>query len=253
MKETVKYNIEAIINQKMKQLNRSDLFREPLVGISDADDLRYGRLKEIIGPWHLNPDEILANAQSVISYYIPFTKHVSTDPKKRQNGSYVWSEAYQEINVYFDTINQSIVDYLKENGYDATGIKATHTYDPATMQCQFSHRSAAVIAGLGDFGFNRLVITSRGSGGRFCSVITTAKIDDDQEPYPTKCLRKLGQKCDLCLNICPVDAFHEEDFSKFACQDELNKNGDLLKKETDLVLCDTCGKCLSICPFVYLT
>ena len=39
------------IKNKVKELDRSDLFREPVVGFSSALDAGFYELKNIIGPW----------------------------------------------------------------------------------------------------------------------------------------------------------------------------------------------------------
>ena len=62
------------IKNKVKELDRSDLFREPVVGFSSALDARFYELKNIIGPWHRLPSDFVPGAASVISYYVPFTK-----------------------------------------------------------------------------------------------------------------------------------------------------------------------------------
>src|SRR5690625_1568780 len=115
-------DINKLIIEKVASLERPDLFREPLVGFSSAKDKRYGELKEIIGDWHLNPDELLEDAKTVISYFVPFTKEVVEEPKKVVGGSSLWGEAYAIINSYFDEINSLIIEYLNNLGYSATSI-----------------------------------------------------------------------------------------------------------------------------------
>ena len=243
--------IKNIIEEKVKELGRDDLFRAPLVAFSDASDERYMELKKLIGDWHKTPKEFLPEAQSVISYFIPFTKKVSMEPKTCKHASILWSDAYQTINAYFDEINAEVQAYLTEKGYLSETIRATHTYDPADMKSMWSHRSAAVIAGLATLGANRLAITEKGSGGRFCTVITSAKLQSNQNPIEEKCPYKKNGSCGLCFKACPVGARRPDGMDKFACQDEVNRNEELLRKETNLIA-DTCGKCISVCPFAYI-
>lgn len=244
--------IQRIIVEKVTELNRPDLFRTPLVAFSSASDPKYAELKSIIGPWHCFPTELLPDAKSVISYFVPFTKEVVSQPKTVTDGAALWSEAYQEINAYFDEINHALASYLKDQGYQAETIRATHTYDPKDMKSLWSHRSAAVIAGLASLGANRLAITAKGSGGRFCTVITSALLEPNSTPAPQRCPYLQNGGCGLCFKACPVGALRPDGMNKFACQDELNKNQDKLRKETNLVSADTCGKCISVCPFSYI-
>lgn len=244
--------IEEIIIEQLNALGRPDLYRQPLVSFSSADDKRYEELKEIIGEWHLSPSEFLSDAKSVISYFVPFTKDVSAEPKKLKDGSPLWGEAYEEINKHFNIINEAVSDYLTDLGYSVQTIKATHTYDPKDMKSMWSHRSAAVIAALGDFGANKLIITEKGSGGRFCTVITSADLKTDKAPVENKCLYIKNGACGLCFKICPVKSLSPDSIDKFACQDEVNKNQKLLRETTKLESVDICGKCISICPFAYI-
>lgn len=244
--------IKKIIENKVAELNRPDLFRNPLVAFSAADDSRFTELKELIGAWHNTPKELLPEAQSVISYFVPFTKDVVKEPKTMKDGSALWSEAYQEINSYFDVINEAIKTYLESEGHLVVTIKSTHTYDPKDLKASWSHRSAAVIAGLATLGANRLAITEKGSGGRFCTVITSAKLKTNPEPIEEKCLYKKNGSCGLCFKTCPIGALKPEGLDKFACQDELNKNQEITRRETNLVDADTCGKCISVCPLSYI-
>ena len=248
----IELEIERIVIDMVEALKRPDLFRKPFVSFSAADDEKYIELKTLIGDWHLTPTEILSDAKSVISYFVPFTKEVVAEPKTVQHGSPLWAEAYQEINRHFDVVNDAIANFLEGLGYAAKTIKATHTYDPKDMKAMWSHRSAAAIAGLGAFGANRMLITEKGSGGRFCTVITSAPLKVNEKPIENQCLYIKNGSCGLCFKICPVNALQPDSMDKFACQDELNKNAEKLKETTCLESTDTCGKCISICPVAYI-
>lgn len=245
-------SVTKIIADTVAELGRPDLFRHPLVGFSSAQDARYAELKTLIGPWHLLPTELLPSAKSVISYFVPFTKSVVSQPKTTEHGAALWAEAYQEINEHFNKVNDALVKYLKDEGHAAKTIKATHTYSPEDLQSMWSHRSAAAIAGLGTFGANRLLITEKGSGGRFCTVITSAVFEPNSTAPEEKCLYIKNKTCGLCLRICPVKALDGERVDKFACQRELNKNEALLLETTELKSADACGKCISVCPMGYI-
>ena len=143
--DSLEKGIEQRIIDSLNELNRSDLFRSPIVAYSSAEDERYSKLKDIIGDWHLNPAELLPDAKSVISYFVPFTKVVALEPKTMVNGSFRWSEAYQEINWHFEQINKAVADYLKNLGFSTKTIQATHTYDPKDLKSMWSHRSSAAI------------------------------------------------------------------------------------------------------------
>ncbi len=244
--------LEEIIIDKLEELNRPDLFRKPCVGFSAADDKMFEELKTLIGPWHYLPSDILPGAKSVISFYVPFTKAVAGEPKTSEHNSKKWGEAYEVINEHFAVISDAVIDVLESEDYVGIKIPATHTYDPKDLICKWSHRSAAVIAGLGSFGANRLVITEKGSAGRFCTVITTAPLKPSEKYRGPECLYYKNGSCGLCFSICPAKALNKGDIDKFVCQRELNNNEALAKQTSNQQGADTCGKCISICPFSYI-
>ena len=244
--------IKEIISNSVMELERSDLFRTPLVAFSSAYDKRYHELKTLIGNWHMNPTELLPEAKSVISYFVPFTKEVVTAPRKSKQETPLWGESYAVVNPYFEQINQKICDYLEAEGYYACNIPATHTYNEKDMKSMWSHRSAAAIAGLGSFGANRMLITEKGSGGRFCAVLTSAELKSTEKIHENPCLYIKNGSCGLCFKACPVDALKPDIIDRFACQAETRKNEKLLIKSIGLYNADTCGKCISICPLSYI-
>ena len=252
MPKNLEKEIERIIIDETMGLNYTNLFRQPMVAISSAHDDRYFQLKEIVGEWLLNPTELLSDAMSVVSYFVPFTKSVILEPVNEKNGSPLWGEAYEVINNSFNLINNTISNYLVGLGFSVKTIPSTHTYDPKDMKSMWSHRSAAAIAGLGSFGINRMLITEKGSGGRFCSVVTSAKLKVTKNTLKVECLNKMNNSCGLCLNSCPVNALKHDNLYKHICQAELNKNERMLKKRTILSRVDICGKCISVCPLAYI-
>ena len=248
---SVEQKIEGLIKDMLKAHNRDDLYREAIVGFSAADDERYDKLKEIVGPWVKNPNELLAEAKSVISYFVPFTKELANAPKNSSVVSELWAEAYVDFNAYFDIVSEAVAELLHELGFASVKIKAAKTYDPELLQSMWSHKSAAVIAGIAAFGANRTAITEKGCGGRYCSVITSAELKSDKPAIENKCLYYKNGSCGLCFKVCPAKAFTAQGFDKFACNAELKKNEQHLK-QTAGINAGVCGKCLSVCPLVYI-
>jgi epoxyqueuosine reductase len=91
--------------------------------------------------------------------------------------------------------------FLEKKGFVTTPLPS----GPGGGGAPFSHRHAAVAAGLGEFGWSSIVITPQaGPRARFVSVITRAEL----EPDPLYNGRRLcnPQKCDVCRTICPSGA-----------------------------------------------
>jgi len=73
----------------------------------------------------------------------------------------------------------------------------------------FSHRHAATRAGLGEFGYNNLVLTRHfGPRQRFNSIVTEAELTADPLVTEPICLR---EECRLCLKACIADCLAMRD------------------------------------------
>ena len=124
-----------------------------------------------------------------------------------------------------------------------------------------SHRHAATRAGLGEFGYNNLVLTKQfGPRQRFNSIITDAELVPDPLITEPICLR---DDCGLCLRACFMDAITLRDDSSFidyrtvGAVDKTRIFIDTPAK-TDPTLCSrrrdrapdspVRGDCLRICP-----
>lgn len=250
--QALEVTVKEMIQNQVKQLNRPDLFREPLTAFSSAEDQRYSELKELIGDWHLNPTELFPEAKSVVSYFVPFTKDVAYAPKQSTQETPLWGESYAVLNDYFEHINQSVCAYLESVGYASRAIPATHTYNEEDMKSMWSHRSAAAIAGLGTFGANRMLITEKGSAGRFSTVLTAAVFKDENRTLENKCLYLKNGSCGLCFKACPVNALEPNVIRRFECQTQTRINEEFLETSIGLKNADACGRCIGACPFAYI-
>ena len=149
-------------------------------------------------------------------------------------------------------IGKALQQHLERAGYKSYLIAATHTYNEADMKSMWSHRSAAVAAGLGEFGANRMVITPKGSAGRFCSVITEAPLEPTHSDGVERCGYLRNGSCGLCFKVCPVGALQPGSINRKACQAETRKNEKLLAEREGILGADTCGRCISVCPAAYI-
>ncbi len=249
---SLELEIQKIIEKQFAALSRPDLVRQPLVAFSSAQDPQFAQLKEIIGPWHQLPTDFLPEARSVISYFIPFTREVALGPSREPEGCPIWAEAYNTVNAWFPAVNQAVIDYLKSQGYAADSVRTEKAFDPVTFQALWSHRSAAVIAGLAAFGANNLAITDKGSGGRFCTILTSASLEPGRDRPKNQCPYLRNGSCGLCFRACPAGALTGSGTDKALCSQELHRNRERLQQMGSSNCATVCGKCLSACPLVYI-
>lgn len=89
--------------------------------------------------------------------------------------------------------------------YSSILIPASFPYHVKELREVLSHRHVAVAAGLGEFGWNNLLITPQyGTRQRLITIVTSAKLDP--EPiYDGKPLCNYDD-CKICINVCPAKA-----------------------------------------------
>ena len=119
-----------------------------------------------------------------------------------------------DMNVLLDMLSFRIARLLDCRGFPAVSFSTSHIwkYRPfgEINKCftpDFCHRHAAVAAGLGEFGWNGLVLTKDfGPRVRFNSVITTAEFaETPMYEGPVLC-----DKCMKCVKYCRMDTFRKE-------------------------------------------
>lgn len=246
---SLKEELTEYIVRSVAESEDREFFRKPLVGFSAADDPLYMQLKEIVGPEHLSPQDILPGAKTVLSFFIPFSKKVIVSNRKQQSVSTLWAESYVKANALIGEISERLISYLEDKGIPAATVKATHNFDEKTLKSGWSHRSAAYIAGLGKFGVNRMLITKVGSAGRYGTVFISRQIPADTRPEEEYCIYYRKGGCLVCVNSCPVNALDLHSFDKFKCYDQLLKNS---QHFTALGYCDVCGKCAAAGPCAFI-
>ncbi len=122
---------------------------------------------------------------------------------------------YSTINHALNRLGYRITQHLERMGFRA--VYFTPSYDDNYAKYQqlvpgqkgiFSHRHAAVRAGLGEFGLNNLVVTPQfGPRVRFNSIITDAPLKGDPLLSKKVCL---DLECKKCIQECRTGALKIE-------------------------------------------
>jgi epoxyqueuosine reductase len=203
------------LGEKIKALARDNDI--DYVGIAPVDRFKYA-------PQGHKPTDLLPGAQSVISIGIKISQgpqltqrlalaDLSDQRLRHVSFSYRWF-GYGILNMYFnDRAAFLITKLLESEGHVSLPIPSSGVEHSRTITAAFSNRHAAVAAGLGEFGLNQLCLTPDvGPRARFCSVITTAKLEPDpmyngpKLCQPDKC-RELGHGLPVCFKVCPIKTF----------------------------------------------
>jgi epoxyqueuosine reductase QueG len=244
MKEWIENQIADCIDQCRWHGIRT-AYKSPLVAFAAAGDPLFDRLKEIIGPSHLTPRELLPGAATVISYFIPFRGRIPDGNASPGPASEDWAVAYIETNELITTINTNLLQGLEQNGYAAVVTPPTHNFDEQTLTSDWSHKHIAYIAGLGTFGLNHQLITAEGCAGRLGSLVTNALVAPTPRPAHEACLYKHNGSCTACVDQCTFGALTIDALDRFRCYDVCLDNA---ARFEELGVADVCGKCASGVP-----
>jgi epoxyqueuosine reductase len=241
--------ITATIQYEVAEAGTITDYREALIGFAAADDPRFPALRRVIGPTHMLPQDLLPGARAVVSFFLPFAYGVvEANAKHKKKIAREWAEAYVETNALIGRITTHLIQSLAERGVRAAAEPATHNFDPVSLVSGWSHKSVAVVAGLGSFGLHRMVITDSGCAGRFGSLVIDNDLPFTPAQVKERCLYFHDGSCLECILRCPVDALDENGrFNKQRCYQRLLG---VAKEYEYLALADVCGKCaIGPCSF----
>lgn len=239
-----KKEIENLIQNYLKNYQKKEKinsqWKEAVVEYASAADPMFRELENIVSESHLLPTDILADAKTVIAYFIPFSEEIVNSNLDGKYSSHQWAESYGETNQLIEDLNKHLKYELEKEKYQSSLIPATHNFDKKRLKSDWSHRHAAYIAGLGTFGINNMLITEKGCAGRIGTLITDLKIEPSARPENERCLNKAGFECSQCVDNCANGSLKIDSFDRYKCYQLLLENDEL---HSDLGLSDVCGKC----------
>lgn len=249
----MKKKIEELIRQYVKEYSErkhiKTKWRKPIVKFAAANDEMFTRLKEIVSPTHALPTDFLEDAQTVISYFLPFEKSIVNSNVKGRYSSREWAIAYIKTNELILNLNKYIKTELETLNYNSTIIPATHNFNEDSLMSDWSHRHVGYIAELGKFGLNNMLITEKGCCGRVGSIVTNLKIEPSKRDDKEYCLYKSKGICKKCVKRCVNGALKVNSFDRHKCYEILLYND---KLHSDLGLTDACGKCCVNLPCSFI-
>ena len=211
----------------------------PLVGFAPA--CRWD--EPLFEPWvpeAFRPRAIFPETNTVIVIGLPVSLPVlETAPS-------IWyHELYRTVNTLLDQEGYRIASALTAEGYPSVWIPRDGYGSIGVLKKRpcafFSHRHAALLAGLGNFGVNNMLLTPEfGPRVRFTSILTTAEIEPDPVLEKPLCIR-----CQRCVEACPVHALDGQNYpagltDKKTCA---TRSEALLKR-----FISPCGICIKVCP-----
>ena len=240
-REILLETISASVKHFCSENGIGSIWREPLVGFADACSPMFPELRTIAYRDHLMPSDILSDAETVISYFLPFERDVGRSNEDGTEPSEAWVRAYEVTNRMAVGINQSIVDTVNGMGFSA---KVPENIGQIGTYSIWSQRHVARIAGLGSFGLNNMLISESGCCGRYFSVVTNLDIQPDAPFKGERCLFRRTGKCGICVQRCVGSVLEKDGFDRDGCNRICSGNEERMGQSV-------CGKCVVGLPCSY--
>ncbi|MCL1978747.1 MAG: 4Fe-4S binding protein [Methanomassiliicoccaceae archaeon] len=219
------------------------LFNPPIFAFGSADDELYSRYRspDVIGGHFLLPSEWLPTANTVISFFLPFTERI----KKANAADYRWP-AYEwlygrvEGQIFVRDLSVRIQRLLSDAGHESIVPLLDTRFKVGSETTRFtsnwSERHVAFACGLGTFGLSKGIITEKGMCGRLGSIITELELPKDVRPYRE--VYEYCTMCGACAAHCPAHAISVLEGKKHPpCSDFLDRTKEVEKTRYG------CGKC----------
>ena len=212
-------------------------FTAPLVGIAAGDDPLFDEYKQIIGPFHLTPAELFADAfgpaaapRSVIVYVLPIADPVRVSNRPETDfPSRPWSHTRTHGEALNGELRRHLVSWFTAQGHRALAPQFSPRWQeladsPVGIASTWSERHAAYAAGLGTFSLNDALITPLGIAHRLGSVITDLELTPTPRTaiHPRwNCLYHRNGSCGACIGRCPVGALSKDGHDKARCREHV--------------------------------
>ncbi len=206
------------------------IYDAPLIGYARANDPLFTGLQkpEAVGPQFMLPGQWLEGAESVVSFFLPFSNEVKRSNTGGNHTSKQWLHGRIEGQSMVMELCEFLAGELSAEGFrcvvpcaDARFKSVTApdpaVWDGAVFTSNWSERHVAYVCGLGTFGLSKGLITAKGVAGRFGSIVTTLALAPSVRPYSglyDYCIR-----CGACAARCPAQAItleHGKDHLKCA-------------------------------------
>lgn len=192
------------LTEDLKALARTE--GADLVGVASVN-----RFQE--APKMTHPNGILPDAKAVVVIAVKYPDAAIERWGKAPADSMFFYQSVQSYMTFtvMPMIQFRIYRFLEKAGFLALPVAPSGFFRYRDYKeikggfiADFSHRHAAVAAGLGEFGRQGLLLTPQyGVRQRLCSIITSAPLKAD----PLYDGSPLCDHCEACIKACPVNAF----------------------------------------------
>ena len=160
-------------------------------------------VEALSGPPTADPSRVLTGARSVVSFLVVEPEAAVLKYLSKEDASEYRDHFYENIQT-LGRVGLAVAEALRREGFRAQALSPNGVYESGSSVVTglippFSHRYAAVAAGLGAIGWSGNVMTPEyGSRVYLSSVITDAELEADRPLAENPC-----DRCNICLKACP--------------------------------------------------
>lgn len=226
------------------------LFSRPIIGYASVKNPLFMAFCD--KGWSLHPKEIYRPANTVVVHFLPFVPGLGQED---------FSKAKDASILYAAILNDTVKESLEKLGRLVSLTALPGDWDYEKDDFYWSHKLAAYVAGMGDFGLASSFNTSKGNLGRFDSVLTEMVLEpsfqwpqlkedaiadilqsiaDAQRFSPKDSLSPgLEPLASSIIELCPAGAINEYYIDKQKCRDYCRNLGQ------SVPAADGCGRCFN--------
>ncbi|MBQ6183080.1 MAG: epoxyqueuosine reductase [Clostridia bacterium] len=151
----------------------------------------------------------------------------------------IYFQHYRAVNARLDQLALDAVSFIESKGAFALPVAASQSVPGDKYSGVFSHKTAAVLSGMGQVGRNNLLLHPRyGPCIRLATVLTDLPLED---PAPLTGVHVCAD-CDICIRACPAGALDSENGY------DARKCSEYMKNFRDEGRGAVCGLCMKACP-----
>ena len=257
--------------------DNSPIVDDPVVAFADGDDPIFPDLKTVIGDFHLTPREILEKYVAaknwrfgatgsiekigVVSWALPIARETRVAERTAPFGGSPRYNHTRWIGIrLYENAEKYVASLLEVLGCNAIAPTHSRLFEIKEMPgdwraANWSERHVAYATGLGTFGLNGLIITSRGCAVYLSSVV----FDRALTPTPRhashvgNCPFYHDGSCGHCIERCTGSAISKEGRSNIAClknlrEDQATKVKSLGLDKGLIGPAPACGRCSTGVP-----
>ena len=277
LKNAIKEYVRTSPLNHLTFFDNSPFVEEPIVAFADGDDQFFEDLKTIIGEFHLTPREVMekyiagknwrfgattgTDGIGVVTWALPIARETRLSERAAPVGGSPRYNHTRWIGIkLYENLEKYVASLLEVLGCNAVAPTQSRSFEIKTMPdgsmaANWSERHVAYACGLGTFGLNGLLVTSRGCAVYLGSVVCDRALTPTprQASHVAHCPFYRDGSCGSCIERCVASAISKEGRSNILCLKNLREEqaGRIIELGLDNNLvgpAPACGRCSTGLP-----